>query len=61
MFCSEPKPFTELSVLIRKSDYSSVLQFRSVSCSDHQTFALMVCEMANLPNSLFLDIKYLSN
>jgi len=25
-----PKPFTELSVLIRKSDYSSVLQFKYI-------------------------------
>jgi len=25
-----PKPFTELSVLIRKSDYSTVLQFKCV-------------------------------
>ena len=28
---SAPKPFTELSVLIQKSDYSSVLQFKFVS------------------------------
>ena len=34
VFYSAPKPFTELSVLIRKSDYSSVLQFKYVSCSD---------------------------
>ena len=29
-----PKPFTELSVFIRKSDHSSVLQFKYVSFSD---------------------------
>jgi len=31
VYCSAPKPFTELSVLIRKSDHTSMLQFKYVS------------------------------
>ena len=33
VYCSAPKPFTELSVFIRKSEHSSVLQFKYVSSS----------------------------